>query len=112
MVPPHTRISVPARRASGPAGMVLDPAERALELAGRAQELAGEPWSQLGVPLKLARRLGATWEGQLKGLEGGRRKETERENAAFLVCAVTIGHRPLRSRCQKTRADLLNYNRE
>ena len=62
--------------------------------------------------MKPAGRLGATWEGQLKGLEGGLRIETERENAVFLVCVVTIGHGPLRGRCQKTRADLVNYNRE
>ena len=52
-----------------PAGRASEPAGRASEPAGRALEPAGEPWSQLGGPLKPAGR--ASWEGQLRGPEGG-----------------------------------------
>ena len=75
---PAEKASEPARRTSEPTERALEPAGRALESAERALEPAGEPWSQLGGPLKLAGRLGATWEGHLRGLEGGMEK-TDRE---------------------------------
>ena len=43
--------------------------------------------------------------------EGGGRTEKEEEEEKFVLCE-SIGHRPLRGRCQKTghKMDSLNYN--
>ena len=66
MVPPHTRVSVPARKASeltvrrlagAPAGRALEPTERPWEPAEKAWEPAGRALGPAG------RSFEASWEG-------------------------------------------------
>ena len=80
-----------AEGASEPAGRAMEPAWRAPEPAGRVSEQAR--WA-----LEPAVRPRASWEGQLRGLgeDKEKKRQTERENGAFVVCGGTIG------RCPKT----------
>ena len=102
MVPPH-------RRAGGglePAGRALEPAGRASEPAGRTPDPAGRSLEPAGRALEPAGRPRASWEGQPRSRGGGGdggKTQRERKNRALPVCGGTIGHRPLRGRCPKTR---------
>ena len=88
-----------AGRGLEPAEIASDPAERASELAVRGLEPAGRAWEpaeralepavkavdQAEWALEPAGRPGASWEGQLRRPEGGRRKkEREGKSRAFL----------------------------
>ena len=77
---PAGRASEPAGRTPGPAGRSLEPAGRALEPAKRASEPAGRSLEPAGRALEPAGRPGASWEGQLRGPGGRRRKNSDREN--------------------------------
>ena len=83
-----------------PAGKALEPAERALEPPGKALEPAERALEPAGRPFE------ASWEARshLRGPgKGGRRKQTDRLNGAFMICGGTIVHRPLQGRCPKAR---------
>ena len=70
-----------ARRASGPAGRpgaISELSEKALDHVQGSWSHSEEPRSQVGGP-----------QNQLGG-----QGDTKRENAVFLVCGGTIGHRP------------------
>ena len=97
---PRIKLGEPCSQVRGPwiqlgvsrlAGTALIPAERTLELAERALESAGRPFE-------------ASWEARshLRGPgKGGRRKQTDRLNGAFMICGGTIVHRPLQGRYPK-----------
>ena len=64
----------PAGKALEPAGGALEPAEGVSEPAGRALETAG--------------RLGASWEGQLRGRGGGRKRQKDRKTEPYQYVVV------------------------
>ena len=83
----------PAGRASEPAGRAPEPAGRASEPAGRASEPAGrasEPAERASEPA-----------GRASEPAGGTEKKRKIKNVVFQVYGGSIGHLPLRDRCQK-----------
>ena len=75
------------------------------QLGGPLSQLGG-PQSQLGGPQSQLReprsQLGGP-QSQGEGPWGGTEKKEKKKNRAFTVCGGTIGHRPLRGRCPKSK---------